>query len=155
MGVQRIVLGMDGTEGAARAGLWATELAAAVGARVLVVHVIARTWMIELSALQLDTDDVVKRARAALYGPWTQPLRDASVEYDAELVNGDPAADLLRLADDRKADLIVIGGTHHTGLRGAILGGTAHRIVNHALIPVVVVPLEPRHTPRTNVPIPG
>jgi nucleotide-binding universal stress UspA family protein len=155
MGVQRIVLGMDGTEGAARAGLWATELAAAVGARVLVVHVIARTWMIELSALQLDTDDVVKRARAALYGPWTQPLRDASVEYDAELVNGDPAADLLQLADDRKADLIVIGGTHHTGLRGAILGGTAHRIVNRSLIPVVVVPLEPHRTPRTDVPIPG
>ncbi len=66
MGVQRIVLGMDGTEGAARAGRWAAELAATVGATVLVVHVIARTWMIELSALQLDTDDIVQRARAAL-----------------------------------------------------------------------------------------
>ena len=155
MSVQRILLGMDGTEGAARAGHWAAELAATVGASVLVVHVIARTWMIELSALQLDTKDVIQRARAALYVPWTQPLRDASVQYDAELVNGDPAADLLQLADSRKADLIVIGGTHHSGLRGAILGGTAHRIVNNSLVPVVVVPLDPRHTPRTEVPIPG
>ena len=57
--------------------------------------------------------------------------------------------------NERLVSLIVIGGTHHTGLRGAILGGTAHRIVNHALIPVVVVPLEPHRTPRTDVPIPG
>jgi nucleotide-binding universal stress UspA family protein len=152
---RKILLGIDGTEGAGRAAHWAADLASAIGARVLVAHVIARSWEIELSALQLDTGEIVRRARAALYGPWTQPLRDASVEYDADLVHGDPAADLLHLAEQRNVDLIVIGGTHHSGLRGAILGGTAHRIVNHSLTPVVVVPLEPRHPPRTNVPIPG
>jgi nucleotide-binding universal stress UspA family protein len=78
------------------------------------------------------------------------------VQYLIELVRGDPASELLRIADERHVDLIVIGGTHHSGLRGAILGGTAHRVVNHSLRPVTIVPLEPRRTRTTTLPpLPG
>ncbi len=155
MAPRRILLGVDGTQGAVKATHWTAELAHDLGAKALVVHVVSETWLMELSALQFSADDLVKRARAELVGPWTQPLRDANVEYLIELVRGDPASELLRMAEERHVDLIVIGGTHHSGLRGAILGGTAHRVVNHALQPVTLVPLEPKHTGTSLPPIPG
>jgi nucleotide-binding universal stress UspA family protein len=149
------LLGVDGTEGAVRATNWTAELARDLGAKVVVVHVVSSAWLIELSALQFNADVLVKRARAELVGPWTQPLRDADVQYLTELVRGDPASELLRMADERRVELIVIGGTHHGGFRGAILGGTAHRVVNHSHQPVTVVPLEPRHTRPAMPPLPG
>jgi nucleotide-binding universal stress UspA family protein len=155
MAPRQILLGVDGTQGAVRATNWTAELAHDLGARVVVVHVVSEAWLMELSAFQFSADELVKRARTRLVGPWTQPLRDAEVQYLTELVRGEPASELLRLADERRVDLIVIGGTHHSGLRGAILGGTAHRVVNHSLQPVTVVPLEPSRARPSVPPIPG
>jgi nucleotide-binding universal stress UspA family protein len=155
MAPRRILLGVDGTKGAVRAAHWTAELGHDLGAKVVVVHVVSEAWLMELSALQFNADELVRRARAELVGPWTQPLRDAEVQYLTELVRGDPASELLRIADERNVDLIVIGGTHHSGLRGAILGGTAHRVVNHSLRPVTVVPLEPSRTRSAMPPLPG
>jgi nucleotide-binding universal stress UspA family protein len=155
MAPRRILLGVDGTKGAQRAAHWTAELAHDLGAKVVVLHVVSDAWLIELSALQFNADELVRRARAELLGAWTQPLRDAEVQYLTELVRGDPASELLRMADERHVDLIVIGGTHHSGLRGAILGGTAHRVVNHSFRPVTVVPLEPRRARDALPPIPG
>jgi nucleotide-binding universal stress UspA family protein len=155
MAIRDVVIGVDGTNGAQHAMEWAAPLMHELDAHVVAVHVISRTWLTELSALQIDTDEMIHRQRAQLVGPWTQPLRDASVRYTTECVRGDPPTELLGIAVQRHADLIVIGGTHHSGMRDALLGGTAHRVVNRTGIPVVVVPLATEPRPPAVVPIPG
>jgi nucleotide-binding universal stress UspA family protein len=155
MAIERIVVGVDGTQGSQHAAAWAASMAASVNARVVAVHVVARTWLMELSAMQLDTDRLVKEFRAKFLGPWTESFRRASVHYTCEFLSGDPASELLRVAHERHADLVVIGGTHHSGFREALLGGTAHRVVNRCRIPITIVPLEVPVHPARHVPLPG
>ena len=155
MAIERIILGLDGTEGSKHAAEWAAQAAHDVGAGVIALHVVSRTWLIELAALQIETDNLAREQRAKLVGPWTEPLRRAGVRYTTELVSGDPATELLRVAQVRHADLVVIGGTHHHGIREALLGGTAHRILDRSGIPVTVVPLPVPARPARYVPIPG
>ena len=48
--------------------------------------------------------------------------------------------EILRVATERKADLIVLGATRRTGLRRRFLGSTALRVSRRSPVPVLVLP---------------
>lgn len=48
--------------------------------------------------------------------------------------------EILRVASERKADLIVLGATRHAGLRRRFLGSTALRVSRRSPVPVLVLP---------------
>jgi nucleotide-binding universal stress UspA family protein len=51
---------------------------------------------------------------------------------------GKPAPEILRLAEEVGADLIIVGSHNHTGVRRWLLGSTAERVVREAGCPVIV-----------------
>jgi len=53
---------------------------------------------------------------------------------------GSAAEEILRFAEEIKADLIVIGSHGHGALERMLIGGTTERVVRHAHCPVLVVP---------------
>jgi nucleotide-binding universal stress UspA family protein len=57
-----------------------------------------------------------------------------------EIVNGDPATEILNAARRLKADLIVMGTQGHRGPKGLFFGSTAATVVKRTTIPVLVVP---------------
>ncbi len=61
----------------------------------------------------------------------------ATVETLVE--NGDIGPTLCALADERSADVIVVGSRGHGAIRRALLGSVSTHLVNHAPCPVVVV----------------
>jgi len=60
------------------------------------------------------------------------------------IAHGDPAAEIVRVAEERDVDLIVISSHGRTGLGRIIFGSTAEAVVRRARCPVLVVkpPLE-------------
>ena len=57
---------------------------------------------------------------------------------------GSPGAQILAvLDDDRTFDLVVMGSHGRTGLRRALLGSVAEKVVRHAHCPVVVAHTRP------------
>jgi nucleotide-binding universal stress UspA family protein len=48
--------------------------------------------------------------------------------------------EILRVASDRTADLIVVGATRRAGLRRRLLGSTALRLSRRAAVPVLILP---------------
>jgi nucleotide-binding universal stress UspA family protein len=64
-------------------------------------------------------------------------------EADAELLTGDPAREVPRLASNRNASLIVVGSRSHNKLFNAFLGSVAWGILRHVRTPVLVVRIEP------------
>jgi nucleotide-binding universal stress UspA family protein len=153
--LQRLVVGVNGSEASNRATSWSADLATALGAELIVVHVVPNSWLMEISALQVDTKNLVASWRAKLVGEWTEVLREKDVHYITSLLRGDPSAGLIGTAKERHADAIVVGNTHRTGLRGRSLGTTAHRVVNHSDVPVFVVPTHSDPPEEEWVPIPG
>jgi nucleotide-binding universal stress UspA family protein len=68
------------------------------------------------------------------------------VTVHAEAVEGlHPATALLQTAEQRHADLVVVGA-HGVGGLGMRAGGVAVKVAHHAEIPVVVVPPDPHLT---------
>ena len=55
------------------------------------------------------------------------------------IVHGDPAAEIVRAAQEEDVDLIVISSHGRTGLGRIIFGSTAEAVVRHATCPVLVV----------------
>ncbi len=136
-----IVIGTDGSKSAQAATRWAATQAQQSGARVIAVHAVPRSELWSLSAIQVNIDKVLAELGRDLDGPWVAPLRKAGVEYTTQVVHGDPAIELLRVAKRAGASMLVLGTKSHGTIADLIVGGTVHKVINRAAIPVVLVPV--------------
>lgn len=64
---------------------------------------------------------------------------DPSMCVRHQLVEGDPAREILRAAEDNKSDLIVMGTHGRTGLTRLLMGSVAEQVVRNASCPVMIV----------------
>ena len=89
---------------------------------------------------EYDGDDVGPAPRASSRRS-RRSSRSPGVEYDVrQLVRGfDPAEDLISIAEDSDAELIVIGLRRRTPVGKLILGSNAQRILLDAPCPVLAV----------------
>jgi nucleotide-binding universal stress UspA family protein len=55
------------------------------------------------------------------------------------LVEGDPADEILRLADEMGADLIAMGSHGRTGVLRVLMGSVSRKVLDHAKCPVLIV----------------
>ena len=60
------------------------------------------------------------------------------VEADWEILQGEAAPEIVRLARDREADLIVVGSRGLGAVAGTLLGSVSHTVVHEADRPVLV-----------------
>lgn len=135
-----IVLGLDPSKGSRAAARWTAEVAADAGARVVAVHVIPRSELWTLGALQVDAKPFVDEIRSLLDTTWTTSLRKAGVPCTTRLVRGDPAVELLRIATRLNATMLVLGAKSHSSVHDLVIGGTVHKIINRSEVPVALVP---------------
>jgi nucleotide-binding universal stress UspA family protein len=135
-----IVLGLDPSKGSQAAARWTAGVAADAGARVVAVHVMPRSELWTLGALQVDAKPVVDEIRALLESSWTASLRKAGVSCTTRLVRGDPAVELLRIATRLNATMLVLGAKSHSSVHDLVIGGTVHKIINRSSVPVTLVP---------------
>ena len=63
----------------------------------------------------------------------------SGLEVEELVVHGEAASEIVRVAEERKVDLIVISSHGRTGLGRILFGSTAESVVRHAPCPVLVV----------------
>lgn len=71
-------------------------------------------------------------------GKIKEKLQDPSTAH-IEVRQGSPARTILEYAEERGADLIVIGSRGLNGFGEFVLGSVSHNVVQHAKVPVLVV----------------
>lgn len=138
-----IIVGIDGSKGAQAAAQWAAIQAERTNACVIAVYAVPRTELWSMSAVQINIDEILAEFQDLLDGRWTAPLRKAGVQHTTQLIRGDPATELLRVAKREHASLLALGSKSHSSLADLIVGGTVHKVINRATIPVVLVPVSP------------
>ena len=60
----------------------------------------------------------------------------------ADIIEGSPAATIIRIADERSVDLIVMGSHAHSAFDNLFIGSVADKVVNRTTKPVLLVPLK-------------
>ncbi|MCC6437180.1 MAG: universal stress protein [Acidimicrobiales bacterium] len=139
MTVRRIVVGVDESDNARTAVVWAAELAAQLGASVLAVHGFEPLAHLGRVAPPVDFVAVRAACEADLAEGWTAPLRDAGVAHECRVLERDPVGALVEAADEVDADLIVVGARGGSTLRGLVLGSTSLKLPHVTRRPVCIV----------------
>lgn len=132
-----IVVGYDGSEESRHAVAVAAERAGPEGT-VIPVHVtIAASSWLGASYYEPVVDEAYMAAEARLAEIDEIDTGDANVE--PELIEGDPAEALMRIAESRGATEIVVGSRGRGRFR-SIFGSVSHELLERADRPVVIVP---------------
>jgi nucleotide-binding universal stress UspA family protein len=131
-----VVVGVDGSDTSERALYYAFGLARRQRSRVIAVHAVP---LAALDSLALAGG---LPGEADFQSELEQAVRGLAREHDVAAcfvsVVGDPAAVILRVARDERADAIVVGASRAPGHR--LFGSTAVRAVRRCPCPVTVVP---------------
>jgi nucleotide-binding universal stress UspA family protein len=141
----RIVVGTDGSDTASEAVRQATELAKATGAGL---DIVSAFEPISRERLREEAADVPGDIAYAV-GPREdvnqildsagREARQAGVEVQLHPREGEPADALLDVAEEVKADLIVVGNKGMTGAKRFLLGSVPNKVSHHAPTGVWIV----------------
>jgi nucleotide-binding universal stress UspA family protein len=137
-----ILVGIDDTVTSLRAAAYAAGLARRQHARVVVVYVAPLGSVVAASSVGAT----VLAAEAAAHDELAGSLRDRADRMAAELgipvtfvaAHGDPYHEIKRVAEETRADAIVVGASAQAGHR--LIGSLAVRLVRAGRWPVTVVP---------------
>jgi nucleotide-binding universal stress UspA family protein len=141
-----IVVGTDGSDTAKEAVRQAAELAKALGANVLLVSAYEP---VPESRLQQERTEVPsdvswmvnprEDVQAVLDGE-ADRIKSAGVpDVETYAREGDPADAILDVAEEKSADLIVVGNKGMTGARRFLLGSVPNKVSHHAPCNVMIV----------------
>jgi nucleotide-binding universal stress UspA family protein len=137
-----ILVGVDGSTTAIRAGWYAAGLGRRQRARVVAVYVEPRATV----AGATPAGAPLYAAQQEAFNQVADEMREQAATVSAELgvdltfiaVHGDPFTELSRIADERRADAVVVGASAKAGHR--LVGSLAIRLVKAGKWPVTVVP---------------
>ena len=142
---QSIVVGTDGSETAGEAVREAIELAKAVGASIELVSAYepvsrerlreeARQAPGDLQWMVNPREDVEATLSEA-----SERVEAAGVSVNTYPREGDPADAILDVAEERNADLIVVGNKGMTGTKRFLLGSVPNKVSHHAPCSVLII----------------
>jgi nucleotide-binding universal stress UspA family protein len=140
-----IVVGTDGSSTATEAVRQATELARSVGAKIYLVSAYEPVpegrlrderqqipedlqWMVNPRE---DVEQTLETGAGA--------ITDAGLEVETLAREGDPADAILDVAEEKGADLIVIGNKGMTGAKRFLLGSVPNKVSHHAPCSVMII----------------
>jgi nucleotide-binding universal stress UspA family protein len=84
------------------------------------------------------TSSLIEASQAALNGACAR-VKDRNVPSTSPLEQGDPREAILRVARERKVDLIVMGTHGRKGIVRALIGSTAEAVIRASETPVLTV----------------
>ncbi len=136
---QKIVVGIDGSEGSERALETATILADENQAEVVLCHV--AEWIpvpagqVPLHPGENEMKEKLDQAAGA--------LREKGIKSEVRLeslIYGGPARTIANVAEESSADLIVIGTRGYSAIGGVLLGSVTQRLLHMAPCKILCVP---------------
>lgn len=140
--IERILFPTDFSPFSAHALRHALALTRRFKARLKVAHVIPHVlptgdadyfgapWLITPETRR-HVDEEMRR--------FLSPAREARIDYETEICEGDPWREIVALAEEMAADLVVMGTHGRGGLERLFLGSVAEKLIRRLPCPVLTV----------------
>ena len=141
--IRNILVGIYFSEYSAAAVRYATYLAECLGAKLTLAHASeCYVYPEDLSAgLSIEAlDSRWEKAQAEKLEAVQKSIKK-EVSSCTVVTRGPAWSQIVIMAKTTNADLIILGTRGRTGLKHALMGSTAERVVRHATCPVLVVHL--------------
>src|SRR5256885_3526408 len=114
------------------------ELAKLHGSELLLVHVADGFAARNFDNLKLAESEEMKSDRAYLENS-AETLRQRGLKAETLLALGDPAAGIVKTAEDRQCDLIAMTAHGHRLLGDLLFGSTINEVRHRAQVPVLLI----------------
>jgi len=145
--IGRILCATDFSENSERAFRFSLALAASLGAKVTLLHAIEHMPDLGAARYRPVVPDVrpllkeIQRAASERLGKAVDALKGefADVEVTARLGAGRAYKEIVRAADDERADLIVVGAQGHGVFEHLLSGSNAQQVIRRATCAVLTV----------------
>jgi nucleotide-binding universal stress UspA family protein len=135
----KILHANDGSEHAFHALSLALAIAKQNGSELHMVSVEEIDYMPEfIEEVREEKGTAARRFHTVLQRAHAM-AEERQVKLKSHVLAGHPVRDIVKLAAELKADLLVIGATGHSALYERMIGSRADRIVQLAQCPVLVV----------------
>jgi nucleotide-binding universal stress UspA family protein len=147
----KVLLATDGSEEAQLAARTAADLAQKTGSELHVVHVFGiapvgspvypEATDLQGEALEEEAEEQIseQRAREVLEVEVGKVRPAGGTVVEGHLIEGRIAPEIVGLAEQIGAGLIVMGSRGRGGIRRALMGSVSDSVVRHAHCPVMVV----------------
>jgi nucleotide-binding universal stress UspA family protein len=137
--LNNILVALDGSEVSERVIQTLDNLALSKDAKVILCHV----FLTPESEMELPADRPQPEPATFSYFQIEKQLQSyqekLSVRSELEMVTGDPAEEIIRLANIYKIDLIIIGSRGLMGMKRIVQGSVSSQVVEEANCSVLVV----------------
>lgn len=140
---KKILIATDGSEYADRARLSGIDIAKKLGATVYAVCVVPThpsssmpigsrmmRWEVPFKVMMEEATKAVEQIADA--------CSSSGVEVETVILEGHPAEEIIKFAEDSNMDLIVMGSLGKTGLTRLLLGSVAEEVLRHSKVDVMV-----------------
>ena len=140
-----IVVGTDGSDTARKAVSQAGDLAKAVGGSI---HLVSAYEPVPSGRLREESKEAPEDLQwminpredvDATLAEAAEELKKAGVEVDTYARQGDPADAILDVAEEKDANLIIVGNKGMTGAKRFLLGSVPNKISHHAPCSVLII----------------
>jgi nucleotide-binding universal stress UspA family protein len=120
----------------------ACSLARDHAARLVVLNVIELPFRTVEPGLPIDNLDELRTEAEQWFS--TLPKPAGEIVVDKVITQGDPVSQILRVAEEEHADLVVVGTHGRTGVQRLLMGSVAENVLRRAQCPVLAVKTPPR-----------
>ena len=140
--IKRIILATDFSDTSKEAGYQALSLAKTNKAELKVLHVFdssalnisMHAYLATVAGIE-DLEEIRQRGIKAL----KELAKSFDLEVETIFTEGDPGHEIVRVAEERNADLIVLGTHGHSGWKRFLLGSVAELVTRHAPCAVLTI----------------
>jgi nucleotide-binding universal stress UspA family protein len=136
---QKILVAIDGSPNSEKALATAVDMAVQFKADLLAVGVAELPEVVamidEVDSIRQNADDYFKQIGEAA----VEYAKSRGVALRSLVVHGHAAAEILRLAENEQADLVVLGRQGHSRIARFFLGSTTDRVSEHCRCAVMIV----------------
>jgi len=142
-----ILVGTDGSEESIKAVEYAASLAIDKGYEVLLVHVVAMDprippsiWVTpEIEARDRKFIEDLRKAAENMLNDIAKKLKEIGVNVRTRIEFGDPAEQILRIADEENVNMIVLGVRGISRWKKILMGSVSEKVADEAKVPVMIV----------------